>query len=126
MIHYEDLVFPQVPELSRDLPVWLPLGGCRNGHLKIVGDQQALLLPAIPYGYEPPLELDLEPAIASLVGFFGRMASTTSGCWDLAAIADCLSTRTAPQPCTSTSTPQLFRSGILNNTASICPFPPTA
>lgn len=69
MIHYEDLVFPQVPELSRDLPVWLPLGGCRNGHLKIVGDQQALLLPAIPYGYEPPLELDLEPAIASLVGF---------------------------------------------------------
>ncbi len=69
MIHYEDLVFPQVAELSRDLPVILPLGGCRKGHLEIVGKQDVILLPSIPYGFEPPLELHLEPMIASLVGF---------------------------------------------------------
>lgn len=69
MIHYEDLVFPQVAELSRELPVILPLGGCRNGHGKILGDQQVILLPSIPYGFAAPLEVDLEPMIASLVGF---------------------------------------------------------
>lgn len=69
MIHYEDLVFPQIEALPRDLPVVLPLGGCRNGHVKIVGDQQVILLPSIPYGFEAPLELNLEPAIESLLEF---------------------------------------------------------
>lgn len=67
MIAYEDLVFAQVEELSRDLPVILPLGGCRNGHVKIVGDQEVVLLPSIPYGFSAPLELNLESMIASLV-----------------------------------------------------------
>ncbi|MBS2034999.1 creatininase family protein [bacterium] len=69
MIYYEDLVFPQVEALPRDLPLILPLGGCRRGHEKILGDQNAILLPAIPYGFEAPLELDLEPVIASLLEF---------------------------------------------------------
>ncbi|MFN8607911.1 MAG: creatininase family protein [Vulcanimicrobiota bacterium] len=37
--------------------------------MKILGDQNLILLPAIPYGFEPPLDLDLEPVIASLVEF---------------------------------------------------------
>jgi len=67
VIQYEHLVFPQVEELPRDLPVILPLGGCPNGHKKILGDQKVLLLPSLPYGFSPPLELDLEPVVASLV-----------------------------------------------------------
>lgn len=68
MIHYQDLVFPQVEGLSRDLPVVLPLGGCRRSHVKIVGQLEVILLPSIPYGFEAPLELNLEPMIESLLG----------------------------------------------------------
>lgn len=69
LIYYEDLIFPQVETLSRGLPVVLPLGGCRRGHLEILGDQDAILLPAMPYGFAPPLELNLEPVIASLLTY---------------------------------------------------------
>ena len=67
MIQYEHLVFPQVEELSRDLPVILPLGGCPKGHKKIVGNMDGVLLPSLPYGFAAPLELNLEPVIASLI-----------------------------------------------------------
>lgn len=67
MIQYEHLVFPQVEDLSRNLPVILPLGGCPNGHKKIIGDQEVILLPSLPYGFTAPLELNLAPVVASLV-----------------------------------------------------------
>lgn len=68
MVIYEDLLFPQVPDLPRDVPVYLPLGGCPEEHLKALGEGPGLLMPPIPYGFEPPLELTLEPFLQSLRG----------------------------------------------------------
>lgn len=45
---FDELVFPQVDELSRDQPLVLPLGETADL------PQEGLLLPAIPFGFELP------------------------------------------------------------------------
>lgn len=63
-IEYAQLVFPQVEELSRELPVVLPLGKplpARPGGLT-----EGILLPPLPYGFADPLLLDLRDILGSL------------------------------------------------------------
>jgi creatinine amidohydrolase len=54
LIRYDELTWPEVAELPRDMPLVLPLG---NGYdLEMLADQlgrpeQAAILPAVPYGW---------------------------------------------------------------------------
>ena len=66
MIEYEQLLFPQVEELPRNWPVVIPLGGEPDQHRQALEFDEAILLPAIPYGFADPLELPLEPVLKSL------------------------------------------------------------
>lgn len=69
VIHYDRLVFPQIENISRQAPLVIPLGGTVEHHLQQPLPLETVLLPAIPYGFEAPLELDLAPVIASLLSF---------------------------------------------------------
>ncbi|MBT9586505.1 creatininase family protein [bacterium] len=67
MIHYDQLFFPEVEDLPRHWPVVIPLGGTPEQHQRQLGLEEAILMPAVPYGFAPPLELPLEPLLTSLV-----------------------------------------------------------
>lgn len=69
MIHYDRLVFPQVENLSRRVPLIVPLGGRPEQHQQQALPAGAVLLPPIPYGFQAPLELELTPVVASLLRF---------------------------------------------------------
>ncbi|MCB9154897.1 MAG: creatininase family protein [Caldilineae bacterium] len=54
IIRYDDLTWPQVGDLPRDLPMLVPLGLDRydlDDALARLEVQQAVLLPAVPYGF---------------------------------------------------------------------------
>jgi len=65
MVEYDSLVFPQVEELPREWPVIIPLGGEPDDHRSLI-PSESILMPAIPYGFAAPLELELEPVVSSL------------------------------------------------------------
>jgi creatinine amidohydrolase len=67
MIDYDQLIFAQVEELPRHWPVVIPLGGTPAEHRLQLPNTDLILMPALPYGFAPPLDLPLEPVIASLV-----------------------------------------------------------
>jgi len=54
IIHYEELTWPEVAELPRDLPFVLPLGdGYDSQHIASVLDvERCCLLPPLPYGWQ--------------------------------------------------------------------------
>lgn len=70
--YYEQLVFPQVEELSRESLVVLPLGGPPQEIEQAVlhqfsSEEDLLVMPPLPYGLHPGLRLNLQPVIDSLL-----------------------------------------------------------
>ncbi|MFN8375261.1 MAG: creatininase family protein, partial [Anaerolineae bacterium] len=54
IIHYEELTWPEVAELARDLPFVLPLGEGYDPQLiaSALGVERCCLLPPLPYGWQ--------------------------------------------------------------------------
>lgn len=56
MIRFEELTFPEVADLPRDLRLVMPLGSEEHYDLGALGVEALGLLPALPYGFAPPLK----------------------------------------------------------------------
>lgn len=66
--HYEDLTFPEVADLPRDLPLVLPLGDGydMDAIASAVGVNRFCLLPGLPYGWQGS-PLAVSPAMLQCV-----------------------------------------------------------
>ena len=62
VIHYENLTYPEVGEMRRDMPLVLPIGdGYDNAEIaSALGVDEFCILPALPYGWKGSL-LEVQP-----------------------------------------------------------------
>ncbi|MBI3924861.1 MAG: creatininase family protein [Armatimonadetes bacterium] len=71
LIRYDELTFPEVDELPRELPVLLPLGPCDESELRALaarsGAARLIVLPAMPFGFGAPLAVPSFAPLASSV-----------------------------------------------------------
>ena len=70
IFHYDDLTWPEVAELPRDVPLVLPLGSSFNSEkvaAQLVNPQRLGILPSIPFGWRGSGLAVPEPLLAAYV-----------------------------------------------------------